>query len=74
MNPTEELAELRAALGQIRKDQDLLMTSLTTFADSVKTALQGTLNRETALYAELADIRQRLAELEARASRTDSMQ
>ena len=74
MNPTDELAELRAALGQIRKDQDLLMTSLTTFADSVKTALVGTLNRETAMHAELAEIRQKLAELEARVSRPDSVQ
>jgi hypothetical protein len=74
MNPTDELAELRVALGQIRKDQDLLMTSLTTFADSVKTALVGTLNRETALQAEIAAIRQKLTELEARVCRLDPVQ
>lgn len=74
MNRTDEIAELQAALGQIRKDQDLLMTSLTRFADSVKTALEGTLNRETALQAELAFIRQKLAELEARVSGLDPVQ
>lgn len=74
MNPTDELAELRAAIGQIHKDQDLLMKSLTTFADSVKTALVGTLNRETALQTEFAVIRQKVADLEARVSRLDPVQ
>jgi|GEM_PF-1293566 len=74
MNPTDDLEELRTAVAQIRKDHDLLMTSLTTFADSVKTALMGTLNRETTLQAELATIKQKLADLEARVARFDPVQ
>ncbi|MCA1960701.1 MAG: hypothetical protein LDL33_07885 [Desulfomonile sp.] len=74
MNSTDDLEELRMAIAQIRKDHDLLMTSLTTFADSVKTALIGTLNRETSLQAELAAIKHKLADLEARIERLDPVQ
>jgi hypothetical protein len=74
MNAVSEIEELREAVRQLRKDQDILMTSLTSFADSVKTALLGTLNRETNLTAEVSEIRQRVAELEARIAKPDRMQ
>ncbi len=74
MNDTDAGREIWAAIGEIRKDQDLLISSLASLAESIKTALLGTLNRETSMRQELGQVKQNLADMEARLEKLEKLQ
>ncbi len=66
MDTGNEIEEVRNEIRTLREDQQTLMNSLTSFADTVKTALTGALDRGTRLELQVAEITKILANFQAR--------
>jgi sugar-specific transcriptional regulator TrmB len=61
-----ELEEVKEEIRALREEQQTLMNSLTNFADTVKRALTGALDRGATLETQVADIAKILANFQAR--------
>jgi chromosome segregation ATPase len=66
MDTRNDIEEVRSEIRTLREEQQTLMNSLTSFADTVKTALTGALDRGTKLEVQVAEITKILANFQAR--------